>query len=157
MHAAKPISWPIAHMYSYIIPSLPTIHIRYPNTVHRAYARTNSWIRSLSGNLLCHSGGSCSTKTGDSIRNRAGSGLPDGLGSLLCGVSERSVACPVVERAASNDCDVVGEVKRGGNSEHGYEEEEDGVCSNDQSQVLLLVYVVWKHVLKTNFSVGVSM
>ena len=89
--------------------------------------------RSLSGYLLCHSGGSRSTETAHSIRDcagRSGGGLPDGLGGLLCGVSERSVACPVVERAARNDCDVVGEVERGGDSEHGDQEEQDGVCAN---------------------------
>jgi len=87
-------------------------------------------MRSESWNLLCHSGGSCSTKTGHSVRHRAGgtgSSLPDGLGSLLCSVSKRSVACPVVEGAARNDCDMVGEVERGCNSEHGYKEKEDGV------------------------------
>ena len=81
----------------------------------------NICTTSLGRNILCHSGGSRSTKPTHSISHcvsRCGSGLPDSLGSLLCSVSKRSVACPVVERAARNDCDVVGEVKCGCDSEH---------------------------------------
>jgi hypothetical protein len=38
----NPLSCLLTHIYTYIIPSLPTIHIRYPNTIHHAYANTNS-------------------------------------------------------------------------------------------------------------------
>lgn len=41
---SNPLSCPLAHdhIYTYIILSLLTVRIRYPNTVHRAYANTNS-------------------------------------------------------------------------------------------------------------------
>lgn len=97
---SKPMSCSRARMYTYSIPTLPIIRTRDPNAMHHAHANTNSWRRSLSRNLLCHRGGSRARKTAHSVRHsisRSGSGLPDCVGSLLCGVSERSVACPVVE------------------------------------------------------------
>lgn len=132
-------------------------------------------MASLRRNLLSHllrnsrsvRNSSRASEPAHSINNRIrgpGSSLPNGIRGLLCGIAQRSVAGPVVEGAARDDRDVVREVERGCYAEHGDEEEEDRVCWREK----LLDSVVfegerergWEEgsdVLKTNFSVGVSM
>lgn len=100
---------------------------------------TKQHIHSLRRNLFSHllrngrsvRNSSRASEPAHSINNRIrspSSSLPNGIRGFLGGISQRGVAGPVVEGAARDDRDVVGEVQRGCYAEHGDEEEEDGVC-----------------------------
>lgn len=113
---------------------------------------------------LLHAGGSRTAREAvHGIHHGIGSPssrLPDGIGGFERGVAQRSITSPVVERTAGDNGDVVGQVERGCDSEHGDEEEEDRVY---EEEMLACRPVAgsgeWyrRRVLKTNFSVGVSM
>jgi hypothetical protein len=91
---------------------------------------TKQHIHSLRRNLLSHllrnrrsvRNSSRASEPAHSIYNRIrspSSSLPNGIRGFLGGVAQRSIAGPVVEGAARDDRDVVGEVQRGCYAEHG--------------------------------------